>query len=139
MNLKSKVKQHLKTALKETVTFVKNNKIMLFYIGVQIVSVSLLGDNSVGECTDAIKGANNTKSGNPLVEPLTEVAKIMTGPIPMGFTLVSGATAAISWGAGWEQSITQRAMKCLGGGAVATGAGKGFEWAGLDGVTGCLM
>ena len=134
--MKYKLKKYLKTALKETASFVKNNKSSILTLAAYALVIPVMG-----ECTAAIESASSGIGAgeSPLTKPLKTIAEVMTGPIPMGFTLISGATTAISWGAGWEQSITQRAMKCLGGGAVATGAGQGFQWAGLDSVTGCLM
>lgn len=126
----TKVKKLLKTALKETVTFVKNNKSTIITLAVYAVVIPVMG-----ECTK-LTGAD---AANPLTKPLENIMQFMTGPVPIGFTLISGATAAVSWGAGWEQAITQRAVKCLGGGAVATSLGSGLQWAGVDKVTGCLM
>lgn len=126
-----KLKKYLKTALKETVTFVKDNKGTILTLAAYAILIPVMG-----ECSTL--SSESSKAG-PLAKPLKAISDFMTGPVPIGFTLVSGATAAISWGAGWEQSITQRATKCLGGGAVATGIGSGLDWAGVANVSSCLM
>lgn len=129
-----KLKKYLKTALKETVTFVKDNKSTILTLAAYAILIPVMG-----ECSNDIVAGSKVATNNPITKPLQSIVNFMTGPVPIGFTLVSGATAAISWGAGWEQSITQRATKCLGGGAVATGLGSGLSWAGVEKVTSCLM
>lgn len=127
--MNTKLKKYLKTVLDETVSFVKNNKGTILTIGAYAVLIPVMG-----ECS----AANSVKI-TPLQKPLQMFTDFMTGPAPASFTVISGATAAIAWGAGWEQSIMQRALKCVGGGAVATSVGQGMSWIGIDNVSSCLM
>ncbi|MBR3721655.1 MAG: hypothetical protein IKN12_02735 [Selenomonadaceae bacterium] len=127
--MNTKLKKYLKTALNKAVTFVKENKGTILTLGAYMVLIPVMG-----ECNSA----SNVKI-TPLAAPLKMFTEFMTGPAPASFTVISGATAAIAWGAGWEQSIMQRALKCVGGGAVATSVGKGMDWIGIGDVSACLM
>lgn len=127
--MNTKLKKHLKTALNKAVTFVKENKGTILTLSAYAILIPVMG-----ECNNA-KNVEIT----PLKEPLRLFTEFMTGPAPAAFTVISGATAAIAWGAGWEQSIMQRALKCVGGGAVATSVGEGMNWIGIDKATSCLM
>lgn len=89
---------------------------------------------AVGECS-AAKNIQIT----PLSKPMEYIVDAFTGPIPISFTLLSGAVGGIAWGMGWDQQIWQRAIKCVGGGAIATSVGAGMDWIGIEGVTSCLF
>ncbi len=127
--MNTKLKKYLKTALNKAVTFVKENKGTILTLSAYAILIPVMG-----ECS---------KAGNveitPLKAPLEMFTNFITGPAPAAFTVISGATAAIAWGAGWEQSIMQRALKCVGGGAVATSVGEGMSWIGIDKASACLM
>lgn len=122
-------KYRIKRQMKKAGKFVMDNKGVLFKMGLMAAIVAL---PDVGFCqTAGSQGGSTATAGSMTVgteisslnEPLQKIGNALTGPIPAVFTLVSGALGAISWGMGWEQQITQRAIKCVGGGAVAMGAG----------------
>ena len=129
MNTKlGKIKEVLKKSALKSWDFCRSNKGLILQVALITVAVPVMG-----ECSEAGK-----VSISPLQEPLTLITETLTGPIPKAFTVISGAVAGIAWGAGWEQNIMQRAIKCVGGGAVATACGEGMDWIGIDDVSACL-
>ena len=125
-------KYKIKCKMKDAGKFVLDNKGMFLKMGI-MAAVCLVPD--VGFCqtggTDGKIGEVGTGITS-LNKPLQVIGSALTGPIPAVFTIVSGAIGGLSWGMGWEQQITQRSLKCVGGGAVAMGAGSVLNDVGVD-------
>lgn len=118
-------KYKIKRQLKQAGKFVLDNKVAFLQMGV-MAAVVLIPD--VGLCSTTGAGDNTgittVNTGiSALNTPLQTIGGALTGPVPAVFTIISGAVGGLSWGMGWEQQITQRALKCVGGGAVAMSAG----------------
>lgn len=121
-------KYKIKCKLKEAGKFVFKNKWTFLKMGI-MAAVVLTPDIGFCSVTTGGDGGSGQISGvtseiTSLNKPLQVVGGALTGPIPAVFTIVSGAVGGLAWGMGWEQQITQRALKCVGGGAVAMGAGQ---------------
>ena len=142
-------KYKIKCKLKEAGKFVLDNKVAFLQMGI-MAAVVFAPD--IGFCNTATQstgqgvtaGQQGAKLGsvntgiNSLNQPLQMIGNALTGPIPAVFTIVSGAVGGLAWGMGWEQQITQRALKCVGGGAVAMGAGSVLSDVGID-ASACLI
>ena len=135
-------KYKIKCKMKEAGKFVLDNKGMFLKMGI-MAAVVLAPD--VGSCAVATGGESGKHAISTvgtqitsLNEPLQKIGGALTGPIPAVFTIVSGAVGGLAWGMGWEQQITQRALKCVGGGAVAMGAGQVLTDVGID-TTGFII
>ena len=111
--------------------FARGHKLFLLRLGLMAAVVAM---PEAGFCN----AASNIQV-TPLQKPVQMFTDLMTGPIPACFTVISGAVGALSWGMGWEQQVTQRSVKCVGGGAVATSVGAGMDWIGIDGVSSCIF
>ena len=130
MGLKVKIRQSLVAAGE----FARDNKLFVMKLTMMGLAAAGASVPDVGFCNAA-----GDIQVTPLQKPMEMFTDLMTGPIPICFTVVSGAVGGLAWGMGWEQQVTQRALKCVGGGAVATSVGQGMSWIGLDNVTGCLF
>lgn len=140
-------KYKIKCRLKEAGKFVLDNKVAFLQMGI-MTAVVLAPD--IGLCNTAAGGAadsnatTSSKLGSvgtgitSLNAPLQKIGNALTGPVPAVFTIVSGAIGGLAWGMGWEQQVTQRALKCVGGGAVAMGAGSILTDVGVD-ASACLI
>ena len=126
-----KIKKKGATAASKALTFAKENKAFMFKLGLMATVVAV---PDVGFCNSA-----SNIQVTPLQKPVQMFTNLMTGPIPACFTVISGAVGGLSWGMGMEQQVTQRAIKCVGGGAIATSVGSGMSWIGIDGVSSCLF
>lgn len=126
-----KIKKKGATTASKAITFAKENKAFMFKLGLMAAVVAV---PDVGFCNSA-----SNIQVTPLQKPVQMFTDLMTGPIPACFTVISGAVGGLSWGMGMEQQVTQRAIKCVGGGAIATSVGSGMSWIGIDGVSSCLF
>ena len=126
-----KIKQKGADKASKALAFAKENKAFMVKLGL-MAAVAAVPD--VGFCN----AASNIQV-TPLQKPVQMFTDLMTGPIPACFTVISGAVGGLSWGMGMEQQVTQRAIKCVGGGAIATSVGAGMSWIGIDGVSSCLF
>ena len=126
-----KIKAKSVKAAADAITFAKENKVFMVRLGL-MAAVAAVPD--VGFCNSA-----SNIQVTPLQKPVQMFTDLMTGPIPACFTVISGAVGGLSWGMGMGQQVTPRAIKCVGGGAVATSVGAGMEWIGIDGVSSCLF
>lgn len=134
-------KYKIKCRLKEAGKFVLDNKVAFLQMGI-MAAVVIAPD--IGFCSTT-GAADNTgiqegKSGitiTALKDPVEKIGATLTGPVPAIFTVISGAIGGLSWGMGWEQQITQRALKCVGGGAVAMSAGGIMDNLGI--TAGCII
>ena len=126
-----KIKTKGAITVSRALTFARENKAFMFKLGLMAAVVAM---PDVGFCNSA-----SNIQVTPLQKPVQMFTDLMTGPIPACFTVISGAVGGLSWGMGMEQQVTQRAIKCVGGGAVATSVGAGMEWIGIDGVSSCLF
>ena len=114
-----KIKKKGATAASKALTFAKENKAFMFKLGLMAAVVAV---PDVGFCNSA-----SNIQVTPLQKPVQMFTDLMTGPIPACFTVISGAVGGLSWGMGMEQQVTQRAIKCVGGGAIATSVGSGMS------------
>ena len=126
-----KIKNKGAITASRALTFARENKAFMFKLGLMAAVVAM---PDVGFCNSA-----SNIQVTPLQKPVQMFTDLMTGPIPACFTVISGAVGGLSWGMGMEQQVTQRAIKCVGGGAIATSVGSGMSWIGIDGVSSCLF
>ena len=126
-----KIKTKGASTASRALTFARENKAFMFKLGLMAAVVAM---PDVGFCNSA-----SNIQVTPLQKPVQMFTDLMTGPIPACFTVISGAVGGLSWGMGMEQQVTQRAIKCVGGGAIATSVGSGMSWIGIDGVSSCLF
>ena len=117
-----------KGTLKKALTFVKENKYMFIQLGLILIPTA------VGYCNDG-----SAIAITPLQKPLKVLHDAFTGPIPGVVTGISAALGGCSWAMGWEQQVTQRCVKGVGGGAIAMGGGKFMDSMGIGNVSGCLF
>jgi len=135
-------KYKIKRQLKQAGKFVLDNKVAFLQMGV-MAAVCFAPDVGFCSVTTGGEGGDHqistvNSSITSLNGPLQKIGGALTGPIPAVFTIVSGAIGGLAWGMGWEQQITQRALKCVGGGAVAMGAGQVLTDVGV-GTSGFLI
>lgn len=109
------------------VRFVKKHRWLILQVGVMLLPAALGYANE----------ASSIKI-TPLQKPLEVLHDTLTGPLPAIATGMSAAMGGMSYAYGWEQHITQRCLKGVGGGAIAMGSGEFLDSLGI-GVTGCLF
>ena len=132
-------KYKIKCRLKEAGKFVLDNKVAFLQMGI-MAAVVFAPDVGLCQATGATDntGVSDSKvTISALKAPVDKIGQTLTGPIPAVFTVISGAIGGLSWGMGWEQQITQRALKCVGGGAVAMSAGGIMDNLGI--TAGCII
>lgn len=119
-----KMKQLLNTT---PVRFLKKHRWLLLQAGVLLLPAALGYANE----------ASSIKI-TPLQKPLEVLHDFLTGPLPAVTTGISAAMGGMSYAMGWEQQVTQRCLKGVGGGAIGMGAGEFLDSLGI-GVTGCMF
>lgn len=109
------------------IRFVKKHRWLILQVGVMLLPAAMGYANE----------ASSIKI-TPLQKPLEVLNEFLTGPLPALATGMSAALGGMSYAWGWEQHVTQRCLKGVGGGAIAMGAGEFMSSLGI-GVTGCMF
>lgn len=109
------------------VRFAKKHRWLFLQVGIMLLPAAMGYANE----------AANIKI-SPLQKPLEVLHDFLTGPLPALTTGISATLGGMSYAMGWEQQVTQRCLKGVGGGAIAMGSGEFLDSLGI-GVTGCLF
>ena len=122
----------VKNAVKAAGKFVMENKMFCLQLGLMAATVIMMQDATLAsngvEQGDAAYEAGTIKkeSGNTIkaIEgPLNTMGQVMTGTVPKVIVTIGAAVGAASWAMNIENQITKTAMRVVGGGSIAAGAG----------------
>ncbi|MBR3721358.1 MAG: TrbC/VirB2 family protein [Selenomonadaceae bacterium] len=129
MNIK-KIKESLtlnnaKKVAKTAGKFVMENKLFCLQLAIMAGTVLLMQDASWANTDvykDKVSAGDSTKIRS-IEGPLNKMAEVMSGPVAKGIVTIGAAVGAASWAMNIENQVTKTAMRVVGGGSVAAGAG----------------
>ena len=98
-------------------TFVKENRWLLFRLGVMAVTFAVTSDNA---CF-AQQGSDD-QTVDVITKPMKTMETLMTGPVAKGIVTIGAAVGGASWALNIDNQAVKTAMRVVGGGSVALGA-----------------
>ena len=120
------LKEKVSVALKATGQFIVENRKPLIQVAVMVGVFAIMQDSAFAQETitnSSVTGTNSKGNFDMITKPMNTMSNLMTGPVPKAIATIACAIGGASWAMNIENQVTKAAMRVIGGGGVAMGAG----------------